>query len=195
MNQSGSETKQQITIKDIILKMRWVLTVLGVLAVFQFIVLGLYGIYFGYSIQTQLSVNIMQFGVFLTILAPYYKKFFTWFIITTVGFAVFNGYVSDTIRLHSIETGKALYEQGQYEKALKFFEKASETKSWYLRFIYISKPEEASALEWIGNTYSRLGNFRKARDYYELSLQQFPTATIFDNIKNLQKTLNEQPDT
>ncbi|MFA9464260.1 MAG: tetratricopeptide repeat protein [Velocimicrobium sp.] len=61
------------------------------------------------------------------------------------------------------EEGRVTYNSGKYEKAIETLQKA-----------IVMQPENVKAMYFLGRSYHRLGKYDKAREYYEMIINNYP---------------------
>lgn len=159
---------------------RTVLTTIGVFCFLQYFIFGIYGIFAGHSIQTDITRNISLWGAFLTIFSKKYRNLFLCLILfNNVWIGLLNIHAEFFIPNKYVEKGKIFYNQEQYENALKYFKKASETYTCYFRFFNVSKYNQVESLLWISKTYIKTGKLDKAEDVYYFAILQYPRSNMY----------------
>ena len=147
-----------------------VLLYIGFCCCLQFWVVGLIGVFRGYSVQGYLSFYIM-IGAFLYVIFLSNSLSSRHMII--LNFALLTFVCSTILSLPKgryVKRGDDYYEQGQYQKALEEFEK--ETQTWYLRLTY--NGYEDRAMVQMAQTHCQLEDFDEARGIYRLTIDRYP---------------------
>ena len=132
----------------------------------------------------------MLYGVLLTVFSRKYRNIFLWFIVFNVWIGLLNYYVEFPLPNEHIEEGKIFYNQEQYEKAMKYFKKASETYTWYLRFFNTYQYYQRQSLLWVSKTYIKTGELDKAKEVYELAIHQYSEGGYISTFDELKKDVD-----
>ena len=152
-----------------------ILIAIGLAGVVQYLACSLIGLIRGYSIQSYWPQYICLAGCLL-LLAPIYL-----FALQNKNHPVLSklSVISSLFLIYMMlpgfflgnhrQAGDELYEQHDYAAALAEYQE--ETNTWYLRLKY--NYNEAPGTYRIGQCYAQLGEFNKAREFYQQTTDRF----------------------
>jgi len=140
----------------------------------QFFVIGIINVIRGYSMETDLTHELLLIGIGIFIVYNLYTN-----RIRTKEYAFYSIVVSFILLFYlsanfhqgrDLKEAKNYYDRGQYPQALQSLKK--ETQTWYRRLRY--NYHERSAMQMMAKTYCQLEDFDNARNTYKLIIDRYP---------------------